>query len=180
MVGRIREVGGIIADEHVRQVQVHRQGVLQGMVDGAAEGHDGIFARGQREILPASGQLPDHCHDRREIREHGLPRHRVAFRPVIDGSAVVRRQGAETEAVQIRRLEVVVVDDEVLVALVSAFLRGLAATAAVDFLDDEPAGRRMRQAKAETLNEKMSFFTMSASKEKAVIEKEESQAEMTA
>ncbi|MCR4933820.1 MAG: methyl-accepting chemotaxis protein, partial [Lachnospiraceae bacterium] len=33
---------------------------------------------------------------------------------------------------------------------------------------------------AETLNEKMSFFTMSASKEKAVIEKEESQAEMTA
>jgi hypothetical protein len=35
MVGRVREIRGIIARKHVRKVQIHRQRILQGMVDGA-------------------------------------------------------------------------------------------------------------------------------------------------
>ena len=65
--------------------------------------------------------------------------------PVTGSRSVERRQRAEAQAVQVHGLEVVVVDDEILVALVGAFLRGLAAAAGIDFLDHESAGRGMRQ-----------------------------------
>ena len=64
---------------------------------------------------------------------------------MVDGRAVERRQRAEAQAVQVHGLEVVVVEDEILVALVGALLRGLAAATGIEFLDHEPAGRGMRQ-----------------------------------
>ena len=115
------------------------------MVDGAAKGDDGVGSRLQREVFSASGQLPDDGHDRDEVREDGLPGDGIPIRPVVDRRAVVRRQGAETEAVQVDRFEIVVVEEDVLVALVGALLRSLAASAAVDFLHDEPAGGGMGQ-----------------------------------
>ena len=110
------------------------------MVDGAAEGDERVLARLQGPGPAVSGEPPDDRHHRDEVREGQVARLRVPDEPAVGAGGVVRRQGTEAEAVQVGRLRIVVVQEDVLVALVGPFFRGLAAAADVEFLDDDAAG----------------------------------------
>ena len=130
VIDRVREQR-TVADEALREIEVHRQRVLQGVVYGAVYRHYRVCSRSEREGLPGASELPDRLSER-----DGFLKELRIVAPRIAGRGVPREQDAEAEAVQPGCLGVVVMDYEVFVGLVGAFLRILAAAAGIYLLDD--------------------------------------------
>ena len=106
------------------------------MVYGSAYAEHGILTGLQRKSVPVPAELPHRVRYRHEIGQpvvsFGIPdQERIACR------GVVRMEGAEAETVQIAGLKVVVVYYHILVGLVIALGRGLAAAAGIYLLDHQ-------------------------------------------
>ena len=140
VIGLVGEVGGVVAHEVVRMVQVHGQGILRRVVDGAAQGNHRVLSGLQREVVAVSRHHDDGVVQGQEIRQGT-----VLVQPGIVGVAVIRGDAAHAQPVQIGDHRAVVVNNHVLVALVSAFRGRFGTAAAIDFLDDQGAGLGMQQ-----------------------------------
>ena len=123
MVFGIREIGGIVADKIVRPVQIHRQRILDRMVNRPPQADHCIFSGMERERLAVSRELPNGLYDRNECRKDDFSRIFVPGYERIDTSGIIWGHRSETQAVEILHLVIVVVQDKILVGLIVSLLR---------------------------------------------------------
>src|SRR5574344_1321979 len=104
------------------------------MINRSPKTDDGIGSRSKRESLSGPPYRPYRLHYWNEVLIDLLPGSRIRSYPRIGGSGIVRRKRPDAETVQIDRLRIIIMDNDILVGLISPFIRGLAATSAIKFL----------------------------------------------
>ena len=93
------------------------------MVYRSPETHHSIFSWLEREIITISRELPYSLDDRKKIRIGQRAGLLILDNPWICGGRVIWRQCSQTKAVQILDIIMVVMQDNVLIGLIVAFLR---------------------------------------------------------
>ena len=128
----------VVKHEVAFPVEIHRLGVGLRVIH-AVIGHDGLFARLQREIRARAGEHPDTVRHGGVVAENDVAR-RIRTRPRIVGVRVVGRDHTQTKAVEVVGVETVVVQDDILVVGIRTGRRRiLHAAARVDLLDEDRA-----------------------------------------
>ena len=140
MVSRVGIVRIVVADETIRTVQIDRQRILQRMVYRPVDAHYGLAAGFERIIRTAARKTPHALHQRHVIPERFLPGLGIGNQPDVRSVRIVRIDRSETDIVEVGDLFGIVVQDHVLIALISTFQRIFLTAAAVDLLDDDLTG----------------------------------------